>query len=72
MENMYRLNIESDKFSEVRNDTVKETSYVGYLEVKYANYVQGSGDASYKIPVYVQVRNCPASDDNNYLLKITQ
>jgi len=71
MESMYRLMLESDRTSEVRNETVKETSYVGYLQVEYTNYAKGSGTASYKIPVYVQVRNCPCADDNSYFVKYT-
>lgn len=66
--NMYRLLIESDKAIEVRNETIKETSYVGDLVIEYANYAAGdnSSPAKYRIPVYVQVRNCPCTDSNDY------
>ena len=65
---MYRLLIESDKAIEVRNETIKETSYVGDLVIEYANYAAGdnSSPAKYRIPVYVQVRNCPCTDSNDY------
>ena len=68
VKNMYRLLIESDKAIEVRNETIKETSYVGDLVIEYANYAAGdnSSPAKYKIPVYVQVRNCPCTDSNDY------
>lgn len=65
-ENMYRLTIEGDKSVEVRNETIKETSYVGNLVVYYTNYASGAGEATFKIPVYVQVRNCPCADDGDY------
>ena len=68
VKNMYRLLIESDKAIEVRNETIKETSYVGDLVIEYANYAAGdnSSPAKYRIPVYVQVRNCPCTDSNDY------
>ena len=68
VKNMYRLLIESDKAIEVRNETIKETSYDGDLVIEYANYAAGdnSSPAKYKIPVYVQVRNCPCTDSNDY------
>ena len=66
IENMYRLTSEGDRTTEVRNETVKETSYVGYLEVKYSNYAKGDGTSTYKIPVYVQVRNNPCADNCDY------
>lgn len=71
LKSMYRLKIESDKFAQVRNETVQEISYVGYLAINYTNYAQGSGIATYKIPVYVHVRNCPSADDNSYFRKVT-
>ena len=64
--NMYRLTIDDDKFIEVRNETIKETSFVGNLVVEYANYAAGNGYAKYRIPVYVQVRNCPCADETEY------
>ena len=63
---MYKLLLESDKAIEVRNETIKETSYVGNLVIEYSNYAAGSGYATYKIPVYVQVRNCPCADSGDY------
>lgn len=66
VKNMYKLLIESDKTIEVRNETIKETSYVGNLVIEYLNYAAGSGTATYKIPVYVQVRNCPCADSGDY------
>lgn len=66
LKNMYRLTIEGDRTIEVRNETIKETSYVGNLVVYYTNYASGSGEASFNIPVYVQVRNCPCADDGDY------
>lgn len=66
MENMYRLLLESDKAIEVRNETIKETSYVGNLVIEYSDYAAGNGTAKYKIPVYVQVRNCPCADSGDY------
>ena len=64
--NMYKLLLESDKAIEVRNETIKETSYVGNLVIEYSNYAAGSGYATYKIPIYVQVRNCPCADSGDY------
>ena len=64
--NMYKLLLESDKAIEVRNETIKETSYVGNLVIEYSDYAAGSGYATYKIPVYVQVRNCPCADSGDY------
>ena len=74
IENMYRLSSEGDRTTEVRNETVKETSYVGYLQISYSNYAKGSGstDATYKIPVYVQVRNNPCADDGDYYKKYVE
>lgn len=67
MDNMYKLMIESDKSIEVRNETIKETSYVGNLVIEYADYAAGNNStAKYKIPVYVQVRNCPCADPGDY------
>ena len=67
MDNMYKLLIESDKSIEVRNETIKETSYVGNLVIEYADYAAGNNStAKYKIPVYVQVRNCPCADSGDY------
>lgn len=66
VENMYRLSSEGDRTTEVRNETIKKTSYVGYLKVEYSNYAKGSGTAAYKIPVYVIVRNNPCADDCEY------
>lgn len=65
MSNMYRLQIEGDKYTEVRNDTIKETSYVGNLVVEYTNYAKGSGVAKFNIPIYVVVRNNPCADDSS-------
>ncbi len=64
--NMYRLQLDNDKFVEVRNETIKETSYVGDLVVNYCDYAAGSGTTNYRIPVYVKVRNCPCADKSNY------
>lgn len=72
MQNMYKLTIESDKSAEVRNETVKETSYVGYLRITYTNYAAGSGTSTFNIPVYVQVRNCPCADDGDYYKKYSE
>lgn len=70
IENMYRLNYESDKYAEVLNDSVKETSYVGTLDITYFNYSTLNDDV-YKIPVYVNVRNNSCCDDNaTYFLTI--
>ena len=70
IENMYRLNYESDKYAEVLNDSVKETCYVGTLDITYFNYSTLNDDV-YKIPVYVNVRNNSCCDDNaTYFLTI--
>lgn len=66
LQNMYRLSLESDRPIENLNETVKETSYVGYLKVSYLNYALGSGVTEFKIPVYVQVRNIPCSDNDYF------
>ena len=65
LDNMYRLSLEEEKYIEVRNETIKETSYVGNLVVRYTNYAAGSGSAEFKIPVYVKVRNCPCADKSD-------
>ena len=66
MANMYNLKIEGDKYIEVRNETIKETTYVGKLVVTYVDYAGQSNKATFNIPVYVQVRNCPCADDGSY------
>lgn len=59
---LYRLsNNDMNGLSESYNDTVKETSFVGYLVVDYFNYAAGSGTARYRFPVYTQVRNSPCA-----------
>ncbi len=45
---------------ELNNKTVKEYSYVGYLRVSYK--ILDGTVKDYKIPIYVEVRNC----DKNY------
>lgn len=68
LRNMYRLSLEEEKYIEVRNETIKETSYVGNLVVAYTNYAAGDGanPAEFKIPVYVKVRNCPCAGNGDY------
>lgn len=62
---------DSRALSENYNETVKETSFVGYLTVSYFNYAKGSGENTYSFPVYVRVRNCPCSINNYYLRSAT-
>lgn len=52
------------------NETVKETSLVGYLTVSYFNYAAGTGNLTYKFPVYVRVRNCPCADHEYYMRRV--
>ena len=72
IENMYRLISETDKFTEVLNDAIKETSYTGNLVVSYYNYSTKKDDKFY-IPVYVNVRNVACINDiPNYFYTIHQ
>lgn len=66
IDNMHRLKIESDKFIEVLNETIKEKVYVGNIVIKYTNYAQGKGESSFQIPVYVEVRNSPCTTNDDY------
>ncbi|WP_149554536.1 hypothetical protein [Treponema pectinovorum] len=72
LKNMYRLHIENEKYLEVRNETIKETSYVGNLVVEYTDYTSGSGYSHFNIPVYVKVRNCPCAEPSDYFKAYTK
>ena len=69
----YRLSSDSmNGLTENFNETVKETTLAGYLCVKYFNYAAGGGTATYKFPVFVQVRGCPCAEVSGlYELKNT-
>ena len=54
-------------FEEVYNETVKETSFVGYLQLTYYSYAKNGSD-SYRFPVYVKVRNCPCAEHSDYYI----
>lgn len=60
----YRLTTAGDEAAENKNDTVKEKPYVGYMKVNYYNFASKT-DASFLIPVYVEVRNSPVLKNNS-------
>lgn len=64
-ERYYRLQNASDGPAENFNDTIKENSYVGNLEVEYYSVFNGSYN-KYSFPVYVRVRNSPCAVIDDY------
>ena len=60
----YKKNDEA-AYPENYNETVKENSYVGSLEIDYYSFYAKKYQ-TYKIPVYVEVRNVPCSINTNY------
>lgn len=64
MENLYCLDSEANKTYEVLNENVKESSYVGNVVISYTTFT--NENKTYKIPVYVEVRNTPCASNTNY------
>lgn len=50
--------------TEIRNDSVRLFEYAGNLVVTYCNFAKKKTDATFKIPVYIQIRNVPCTGLN--------
>ncbi len=61
----YRMTTATDWRLENMSDVLKASPYVGYVEIAYFSIARAK-EATYKIPVYVEVRNNPCAQHTLY------